>query len=66
MFYFLVGIILLTLIISLFWLKDELQNPLIARFVYSGFVMRLAVIGGALVVLGLLLMFADFAQYLIA
>ena len=66
MFFFLTGVILLTLIISLFWLKDQLQNPLLARVVYSGLVARLAVVGAAFVALGLLLMLADFAKYLSA
>jgi len=66
MFFFVAGVILLTLIISLFWLKDQLQNPLLARVVYSGLVARLAVVGAAFVALGLLLMLADFAKYLSA
>jgi len=64
MFFFLTGVILLALIIGLFWLKDELENPLLARFAYSGLVARLAVVGAAFVVLGLLLMLADFAKQL--
>jgi hypothetical protein len=66
MFFFLGGVVLLAVIISLFWLKDQLENPLLARFAYSGLVARLAVIGAAFVALGLLLMLADFAKYLSA
>ncbi len=66
MFFFLAGVILLTMIISLFWLKDQLQNPLLARIAYSGLVARLAVVGAAFVVLGLLLMIADFMKHLSA
>jgi hypothetical protein len=64
MFFLLSGIVLLALIISVFWLKDQLENPLLARIAYSGLVARLAVVGAAFVVLGLLLMLADFAQQL--
>jgi predicted phage tail protein len=66
MFFFLTGVVLLALIISVFWLKDQLENPLLARIAYSGLVARLAVVGAAFVVLGLLLMLADFAQQLSA
>jgi hypothetical protein len=64
MFFFVGGVILLTVIISLFWLKDQLQSQLLARFVYSGLIARLAVVGAAFVVLGLLLMLADFIKHL--
>jgi hypothetical protein len=66
MFFFLTGVVLLALIIGLFWLKDQLENPLLVRFAYSGLVARLAVVGAAFVVLGLLLMLADFAKQLSA
>jgi hypothetical protein len=62
MYFFLSGIGLLSVIIGLFWLKDQLANPLLARFVYSGLVARLAVIAAAFTLLGLLLMLADFAE----
>jgi hypothetical protein len=39
---------------------------LLARFAYSGLVARLAVVAAAFVVLGLLLMLAEFAQQLSA
>ena len=66
MFFVLTGIVLLTLIIGVFWLKDQLENPMFARIAYSGLIARLAVIGAVFVVLGLLLMLADFAKYLSA
>ena len=66
MFFFVSGIVLLALIIGLFWLKDQLENRLLARFAYSGLVARLAVVGAAFVVLGLLLILADFAEQLSA
>jgi len=66
MFFLLSGIVLLALIIGLFWLKDQLENPLLVRFAYSGLVARLAVVGAAFVVLGLLLVLSDFAKQLSA
>lgn len=61
MYFFLSGIILLAIIIGLFWLKDRLRNPLLARFVYSELIARLAVVGAAFTAIGLLLMLADLA-----
>lgn len=61
MYFFLAGIVLLATIISLFWLKDQLKSPLLARIVYSELIARLAVIGAAFSVIGVLLMLADFA-----
>ncbi len=61
MYLFLAGVSLLLLIICLFWLKDYLQNPFLARIVFSGLVARLAVIGGVFVALGLLLMMSELA-----
>lgn len=66
MFFLLSGIVLLALIIGVFWLKDQLENPLLARFAYSGLVARLAVVGAAFVVLGLLLILSDFVKQLSA
>lgn len=63
MFFFLAGVILLTVIIGMFWLKDRLESPLLARIVYSGLVIRLAVVGAAFVALGLLLMLTNFVGY---
>lgn len=59
MYFFLSGIILLAVIISLFWLKDRLRSPLLSRIVYSELVARLAVIGAAFSVIGALLVLAD-------
>jgi len=53
------GITLLVVIVSLFWLKDRVQNRWLARFVYSGFVARLAVLGAVFSILGLLILLAD-------
>ena len=64
MYFLLTGILLLAVIIGLFWLKDRLRSPLLARFVYSGLVARIAVIAATFSVLGILLMLADFAESL--
>lgn len=55
MYFLLSGIGLLLAIIGLFWLKDRLENPTLARIAYSEPIMRLAVVGAAFVALGLLL-----------
>jgi hypothetical protein len=46
---------LVALVIGLFWLKDRLESPLLARIAHSEPVMRLAVIGAAVAVIGLIL-----------
>lgn len=56
MYLFLTGVGLLSALIGLFWLKDRLQSPLLARIAYSGLAARLAVVGAVLSVLGLALM----------
>ena len=53
------GVLLLAAIIGLFWLKDRLRNPLLARVAYSEPVARLAVVGAALSIIGLLLMASE-------
>jgi hypothetical protein len=53
-----IGIALLALIIGLFWLKDRLRSPLLARIVYSEPVARLAVVGAALSLIGILMLLA--------
>jgi len=58
MFIFFTGIFLLASILCLFWLKDRLRKPLLARLAYSEPVARLAVVGAALTVVGALLMAA--------
>ena len=55
----LIGAVLLGLIWGLFWLKDELRNPTLARLAYSEFSMRLVVIAVALMMVGAVLGVAD-------
>lgn len=53
------GLALLGIILALFWLKDLLRSPRLARIVYSELVARLALAGAAFCILGLLLILAD-------
>ncbi len=62
MLFFFIGIGLLSTIIGLFWLKDQLESPLLFRVVHSGLVARLAVVGAAFIALGLLLILTKFAE----
>lgn len=61
MYVFLTGAGLLSAVIGLFWLKNRLQSPLLARIAYSGLTARLAVVGAALLALGFLLMLSEIA-----
>jgi uncharacterized membrane protein YciS (DUF1049 family) len=53
------GVTLVIVIIGLFWLKDRLQNERLARLAYSEPIARLAVVGAAVTVIGLLLIFSS-------
>jgi len=55
----LAGIGLLAAIIGLFWLKDRLESPVLGRIAFSEPVARLAVVGAAFIVLGLLLILSE-------
>lgn len=66
MWFLLSGVGLLFVLVGLFWLKDRLRSPLLARLAYSGLVARLAVIGAALSLVGLILMLANWAGRLLA
>lgn len=50
----LIGLGLISAMISLFWLKDTWQKPWLVRLAYSELVARVTVIGGAMFVIGLL------------
>ena len=58
MIIFMIGVSMLATILGLFWLKDHLRSPRLARLAYSEPVARLAVVGAALSIVGLLLMVA--------
>ena len=60
MFLLLAGIALLSTILGLFWLKDRLQSPVLARVAFSEPMARLAVIAAAFIVLGVLLVVSEF------
>ncbi len=60
MFLLLAGLGLLSVILSLLWLKDRLESRLLARIAHSEPIARLAVVGAAFVVLGLLLILSDY------
>ena len=62
MYLFLFGIVMLSAILGLFWMKDRLESPLLARIAYSGLVARLAVLSAVFSLLGLLLMIAEYAE----
>ncbi len=62
MYLLMAGLLLITLIISLFWLKDRLASQLLARIAYSGLSARLAVLSAALSIIGILLLLAEFAS----
>lgn len=52
MLYFISGALLLVLILGLFWLKDELRSPRLARMAHSELTMRLAVVAAGLMMVG--------------
>lgn len=54
-----IGVALVLVIIGLFWLKDRLESPALARLAYSEPVARLAVVGAAIAVIGLLLILSS-------
>ena len=56
---FFTGAGILVVILVLFWMKDILRSPRLARIVYSELVARFALIAAAFCVLGLLLMLGE-------
>ncbi len=63
MFLLLAGVVLLSTILGLFWLKDRLQSPVLARVAFSEPIARLAVVAAAFIVLGLLLILSEFITH---
>lgn len=55
----LIGVGLVVTIIGLFWLKDRRESLRLARVAHSEPIARLAVVGGALTVIGLLLILSS-------
>ena len=58
-FLFFAGVGILGVILAMFWLKDTLRSPRLARIVYSELVARLALAGAAFSIIGLLLILSD-------
>lgn len=54
-----IGVGLVVTIIGLFWLKDRLQSQRLARVAHSEPIARLAVVGGAITIIGLLLIISS-------
>ncbi len=65
MSYFLAGAILLAMILGLFWLKDELRSPRLARLAYSELTARLAVVATGLMLVGALISISDLWRLLV-
>jgi len=55
----LIGIGTLGAVLGLFYLKDQLENPILARIAYSELMMRITVIAVALIAIGILFMLSD-------
>jgi len=51
----LIGIGILGAVLGLFYLKDRLKSPLLARVAYSGLIARLALLSAAMIIIGILL-----------
>jgi hypothetical protein len=51
----LIGIGILGSVLGLFYLKDRLGSPTLARIAYSGLIARLALLSAAMIVIGSLL-----------
>jgi len=64
MLYLISGAVLLALVLGLFWLKDELRSPRLARMAYSELTMRLAVIAAGLMMVGLAVIAGQFWRLL--
>lgn len=57
------GALLLASILGMFWLKDELRSPRLARMCYSELTARLAVIAAGLMLVGALMIAADLWRF---
>ncbi len=51
----LIGIGILGFVLGLFYLKDRLKSPRLARIAHSGLIMRFTVIAAAMIAIGILL-----------
>ncbi|MDH5535985.1 MAG: hypothetical protein OEZ08_10515 [Betaproteobacteria bacterium] len=48
----LIGVGILGAVLGLFYLKDRLESPTLARIAYSGLIARLALLSAALIIIG--------------
>ena len=48
----LIGVGILGAVLGLFYLKDRLKSPTLARIAYSGLIARLALLSAALIIIG--------------
>jgi hypothetical protein len=55
----LIGIGILGSVLGLFYLKDWLKSPTLARIAYSGLIARLAVLSAAMIIIGILLVLGE-------
>jgi hypothetical protein len=55
----LIGIGILGAVLGLFYLKDWLKSPTLARIAYSGLIMRFVVIAVAMIVIGIFLVLGE-------
>ena len=55
----LAGTVILGAVLGLFYLKDRLESPTLARMAHSELNMRIAVIAAALIVIGILMMLGE-------
>lgn len=60
----LIGAGLMALILGLFWMKNRLRNPTLARIARSEPIARLAVVGMACLAIGLLAMIGELLRAL--
>ena len=59
MIVFFIGAGLFVVVLGLFYLKDALRSPLLARLAYSEFTMRITVFASAMLLVGALLLIRD-------
>lgn len=60
MIVFFIGAGLIIVVLGLFYLKDELHSPMLARLAYSELTMRITVFAIAMLLVGALLLIGDY------
>lgn len=64
MWFFFAGVALLAGILGLFWAKDRFSSPALHRVAYHELTARLAIVAGALILIGALVAGADLLDLL--